>query len=212
MIIQQTNQLIVFARAPIVGTVKRRLATAIGDRAALEFYRETLCSLLIRMSNRAWKLTVAVASAESVDHPAFASYDTIAQVSGDLGHRMCFALDCFPSTNRIIIGSDIPDIEQGHIHEAFDALLNHDVVFGPAYDGGFWLAGCNAAFEAGSVSGGRFMSNVRWSTSHSLTDTLKSLPASCRVATVRTLADVDDDESYQSFLQRHGQVRVNDGN
>ena len=40
------DTVIVFARAPVLGAVKRRLARDIGDRAALRFHRQTLHRLL----------------------------------------------------------------------------------------------------------------------------------------------------------------------
>ncbi len=40
------DTVIVFARAPRLGTVKRRLAREIGDRAALRFHAGTLMALL----------------------------------------------------------------------------------------------------------------------------------------------------------------------
>ena len=44
--LRMRDTVIVFARAPRLGTVKRRLARDIGDRAALRFYTATLSSLL----------------------------------------------------------------------------------------------------------------------------------------------------------------------
>ncbi len=37
-----TNHLVVMAKAPRLGRVKRRLAAAVGDQAALAFYRRAL--------------------------------------------------------------------------------------------------------------------------------------------------------------------------
>ncbi len=201
MTIPNQHQLIIFARAPVYGTVKRRLARDIGKQAALEFYQSTLTSQLEQMSGEMWSLTIAAASAPESHHPMFDNFNTISQREGDLGYRMVSTLAHFRGTNRIIIGSDIPTINTTHIRDAFAALQDHDVVFGPAYDGGFWLVGCNPDFLAGQDTASHFMKGVRWSTEHALADTLLTVPAECRVATVCTLADVDDGDSYQRHVR-----------
>ena len=53
------QQLIVFARAPEYGLVKRRLAADIGKQQALDFYTKTLKTLLEQMDGGHWHLTVA---------------------------------------------------------------------------------------------------------------------------------------------------------
>lgn len=218
------NQLIVFARAPQYGAVKQRLASDIGKSAALAFYRQTLQRLLVKMSNSPhWELTIAVATKEATTHPLFRGLNVITQPEGDLGVRMLTVLDQFKNRNRIIIGSDIPHIDRVYIERAFSELAQHNVVFGPAVDGGFWLVGCQAGFAAlqkqehetrldaeqtaiqGSLQQSYFkkgfMQQVRWSTEHALSDTIATLPVNCTYTTVQTLADVDDGASYQAYLK-----------
>ncbi len=83
-----------------------------------------------------------------------------------------------------IIGADIPGIQPHHIAEAFCALGDHDAVFGPAPDGGYWLVGLKERPRSG------LFKNVRWSTEHALSDSRATL-GNARIATVATLADVD---------------------
>jgi hypothetical protein len=100
----------------------------------------------------------------------------------------------------VIVGSDIPDIAPAHIARAFAALGDHDFVFGPAADGGFWLVGARRrpAVPAGLFDG------VRWSTPHALADTLAGLPKTARVAMIATLDDVDDGAAWQRWRARRG--------
>ena len=197
-----SDQLIVFARAPRSGRVKQRLARYIGESAALAFYKETLVALLERLNTGPWKLTVAVADAGDETHPVFESYQTVVHQGDNLGSRMMRELDRYTRCRRIIIGSDIPLIEANNIEDAFAVLHSLPLVVGPATDGGFWLVGCSGGYPAGSPGHREFMSNVRWSTEHALADTMTSLPEALqqRVARVKTLPDVDDGESYQAFL------------
>ena len=194
------QQLIIFARAPEYGSVKTRLAADIGKQEALDFYTATLTVLLKNMHDKRWDLTVSTATASATNHAFFKNHHTLVQPEGDLGHRMAKVLDHFLGSPRVIIGSDIPAIRPAHIKRAFEALLDHDVVFGPASDGGFWLVGCSADFIADSSADNAFMKNVAWSTDHTLADTLATLPVDCRVATLSTLEDVDDVDSYQRYL------------
>jgi len=72
---------------------------------------------------------------------------------------------------------------------AFHALGKSDAVFGPAIDGGYWLVGLAPIRPA------RPFANVRWSTSHTLSDTLANF-TNRHVAFLRTLADVDTAADY----------------
>lgn len=197
-----SDQLIVFARAPRLGCVKQRLARDIGAPAALAFYEETLQALLQRLNSGPWKLRVAVANPGDEDHPVFDSYETAVQQSGDLGSRMKRELDRSTNCRRIIIGSDIPMIEPFHVREAFASLHHQELVFGPATDGGFWLVGCNESYPADDPDHSGFMCDVRWSSEHALADTIATLPEKLkqRVAYVKALPDVDDGRSYQAYL------------
>jgi glycosyltransferase A (GT-A) superfamily protein (DUF2064 family) len=85
-----------------------------------------------------------------------------------------------------IIGADIPDITRPRIAEAFNALGNHEAVFGPAPDGGYWLIGMKRARPPRAD----ILTNVRWSSEHALTDSARSL-GDVSIAHVATLRDVD---------------------
>ena len=41
----------------------------------------------------------------------------------------------------LIIGTDLPDLSRRDLCCAIDALTHHDLVIGPASDGGYWLLG-----------------------------------------------------------------------
>src|SRR5437764_400156 len=91
----------------------------------------------------------------------------IGQGSGDLGARMRRALAACPPGPVVLVGSDIPEITQAHIVDAFRVLGRDDLVFGPTCDGGFWLIGARRSPRLPPLFGA-----VRWSTPHALKDTL----------------------------------------
>lgn len=174
----------VFTRAPRLGTVKRRLARDIGDRAALRFQRATLLALLRGLlADRRFRTVLAV----TPDHARFRlplRVDQVGQGGGDLGARMHRAVARVPRGRVVIIGCDIPDARAADVRAAFRALGHADAVFGPAEDGGYWLVGMASRRPA------RPFAAVRWSTAHALADTLVNFRGR-RVAFLRRLRDVD---------------------
>jgi rSAM/selenodomain-associated transferase 2/rSAM/selenodomain-associated transferase 1 len=115
------------------------------------------------------------------------------QGDGDIGRRMAQGLaQAFEEGCRraVIVGSDIPGINSALIAEAFDRLCGHDLVFGPAADGGYYLIGGNAACfrrEAPYLGAG-----IGWGTAGVLDQTLDILRAmGLSHALLTPLADVD---------------------
>ena len=174
----------VFARAPRLGAVKRRLARDIGDRAALRFHVATMTRLVRALAaDRHFRTVLAV----TPDHARFrlpARVARLAQGGGDLGVRMQRAFRRFRHGRVAIIGCDIPDAEPLDALDAFRALGKAQAAFGPAADGGYWLVAMSPRRPA------RPFTAVRWSTEFALADTLANF-AGWRVAFLRTLHDVD---------------------
>ncbi len=188
------GQVYLFARAPMVGAVKRRLAADIGDMAAWRFYRDTTRDVLRRIAaDPRWRTSLSVTPDRFAAAGRFwpAGVERLPQGPGDLGRRMARGLKRFPDRPAVIVGSDIPALSADHIAAAFAALRRHDMVFGPAADGGYWLVG---ARRPGRL--GRLFENVRWSSPHALKDTLAGLKPGRRVAFLEMLEDVDNGADY----------------
>lgn len=178
------DTVVVFARAPRLGAVKRRLAHDIGDRAALRFHVATLTHLLRGLlAERRFRTVLAV----TPDYARFRlpiRVPRLAQRGGDLGVRMHRAFWRHPRTRVAIIGCDIPDAGPDDALAAFRALGAAQAAFGPAADGGYWLVAMARRRPR------RPFARVRWSTEHALADTLANFSGR-RVALLRTLRDVD---------------------
>ena len=182
------RHLVVMARAPRLGRVKRRLARDVGALEALRFYRSHTAALLRDLSDDPrWRLWLALTPDRALRAPVpWRFHGTmVAQGGGDLGRRMGRLFECLPPGPLVMIGSDIPGITRGHITRAFQALGACDWVFGPAEDGGYWLVGARRRPRIATP-----FDDVRWSTAHTLGDTLANL-AGQRVACLETLRDVD---------------------
>ena len=196
------RHLVLFIRAPQLGFGKRRLAEDIGDVATVRFERLMLALLLRRLArDRRWRLRIAVTpdiACRQARHWR-RGVEITGQGRGDLGIRMRRALAACPPGPVVLVGGDIPALAPGHIAAAFRLLGRHDLVFGPAEDGGFWLVGARhpphlpALFE-----------EVRWSGPYALADTLAGLPLRVTVGFVDRLADVDDGDTYRRLTPRRG--------
>jgi uncharacterized protein len=196
------RHVVLFVRAPALGTGKRRLARDIGDVAALRFERLMLARLLRRLGrDRRWRLCLAV----TPDRACFRwrlwqrGVPVIGQGKGDLGARMQRALAACPPGPAVLVGTDIPALAAPHVAAAFRLLGDHDLVFGPAADGGFWLIGARHPRRMPRMFG-----NVRWSSPHALADTLAGLPRRLSVGVAARLEDVDDGAAYRRLAPRRG--------
>lgn len=194
------QELIVFARAPRPGAVKTRLAREIGAEEACAAYQVLLRALSASLASLE-NVTVQFAPEDGRGEvePFFPSTWRFApQSSGDLGARMqaafasAFARGC---TRVVLIGSDCPYLTPADIQAAWSALDSHDIVFGPAEDGGYWLIGARIG-----ISG--VFEEVSWGTNQVLEQSI----ARCRarglsVGMLRCLPDIDtltDWERYQT--------------
>lgn len=188
------RHLVILAKAPHLGAVKRRLGHDIGSLAALQFYERNLRSTLRRLSrDRRWRTSLAITGAPTRwSNITPRNVQIMEQAHGDLGDRMRRVVEAMPSGPVIIIGSDIPNISHHDIYKAFLELGRHDIVLGPAPDGGFWLIG-----EARRRPLPPIFRNVRWSSHHTLKDILDNLDYRHTYSFIRTLLDVDDGKSYE---------------
>ena len=139
------NLIIIFTRNPELGKVKTRLAKTIGDKSALNIYKFLLEHTEKTIRNISSDKTVYY-SVKIRDNDLWDSsiYQKHQQQGEDLGIRMDNAFkNGFNNKYEkiIIIGSDLLDLRPEHIEKAFIKLDNHDIVIGPALDGGYYLLG-----------------------------------------------------------------------
>jgi uncharacterized protein len=186
------RHLVIFTRAPQLGRVKRRLARDIGAAEATRFYRATLDRQIATLSrDPRWIVWLFVTPDTDTGHPAWRGAVPAERVQpqghGDLGRRMLRPFQTLPPGPVVLVGSDIPGMRPRHIARAFRLLGRHDLVFGPARDGGFWLIG------ARRIRGmpRDLFADVRWSTAHALADTRANVPAAVSTGEADTLDDID---------------------
>jgi rSAM/selenodomain-associated transferase 1 len=186
--------LILFARAPRLGCVKRRLAAGIGDVAALRFYRNQLASCLRQFSfiRGIEKIIAGTPDRAFLRHSP--GWRAMGQGTGDLGVRMHRAFRLFPGRPVLLVGVDIPGLGPADIRSALHALRGADAMFGPAEDGGYYLVGMAARRPQKPFAA------VRWSSPHALSDTLRNF-SGLRVGYGRVLRDVDTAEDLAALIK-----------
>jgi uncharacterized protein len=189
------NRLIVMAKTPVLGRVKRRLGREMGYVAALRFYRHCLSHTVLRLArDPRWQTILAVTPDRDRAAPVWPYEERIGRMGqgeGDLGLRMQRLFTRLPPGPAIIVGSDIPELSPNQVARAFRLLGGADAVFGRAPDGGYWLVGLKRTPRVLKP-----FANVRWSGPHALADTLANLKGK-RVALVATLGDVDTKKDWQ---------------
>lgn len=194
--------LVVFLKAPRLGTVKTRLARSLGDAAALAAYREMTGLVLDRVAEfPSIELRFSPDdSGREVEPWRRPSWTCAPQGGGDLGERLRAAFaDHFSRAVAAVavIGSDCPEVRRADIDEAFTRLKDLDVVLGPAVDGGYWLIALREPHP-------ELFEGIPWSTPQVLSETVARAAArGLKVGFLRPLADIDTEEDWRRFLEQN---------
>lgn len=202
----QENLIIIFARNPKLGKVKTRLAKTIGDFAALETYKILMkhTANVVEKSN-AEKIVFYSEYINNNDVWAKIKCKKVKQSEGDLGEKMQTAFEyAFELGYKkiVIIGSDVYSLKTEHIDSAFTQLQTHDVVIGPAHDGGYYLLGLNFIIPS-------IFKNKKWGTSSVLENTLADLNE-LNVTLLEPLNDIDTYEDLKKEPQLLKQLNIHD--
>lgn len=186
-------RLIVFAKAPVGGRVKTRLARGIGMAAATAWYRRSLIRTLTVLRKAGFDCDVAAApSALAFREASRISGRIGTQAPGDLGRRMAMAAKIVQGP-CVIVGADIPGLSDIIVRRARDAVRRYDLVLGPARDGGYYLVAVKSPAHVF-----RLYDRVRWSSEHTMADTLANAPKHWRIAFLPMLDDVDVAEDLKA--------------
>lgn len=188
--------LFIFAKAPLMGKAKTRLAVGVGVVHAQRIYRAMCAKILRECTDPRWETVLYVTPDDKTSHTYGGLWPEhmhrVGQNGGGLTERLARMFNI--KGRMIAIGTDTPDVKRRDIADAFKLLRSQDAVFGPAEDGGFWLIGMN-----GPV-GTDVFENVRWSHPDTLADMEANIEG--QVARLHTLTDVDDLAAYLKVKQR----------
>jgi len=196
------NRLAVFARLPVPGRVKTRLSPALPHDLSAQLHGAMLLDALegalgsdVGHVDVFWSPDAGTAPGLALPLGVAARH----QRGADLGERLAAAfadLLAGPADRAVAIGSDCPDLGPGVLREAFAALEEHDLVLGPARDGGYYLIGLSRPAPA-------LFQGVSWGTDQVLSQTLERAERDAlRVGLLGVLDDIDTPEDLVRFVAR----------
>ncbi len=187
-------QFIVFTRLPCEGRNKTRLIPALGAAGAAMFH-DRLARHTIRraanfcLNNQDVELVIRLDGGSAQDGKVWlGDYDFREQGAGDLGERLERAVrEAFAEgvSKVLVIGTDCPELDEPILAAAMELLSHHSLVFGPAYDGGYYLVGLS---EPNSI----IFQSITWGGADVLAQSLAAAEtANLSVGLLRYLSDVD---------------------
>jgi rSAM/selenodomain-associated transferase 1 len=201
------RRLVIFAKEPREGLVKTRLRGLLSAKECSDLYKVFLKDI-VAVAKRV-VCDERVIAYESFDSPPrflrkmaprFKFYE---QRGADLGERMYNAfsnLQRRPGWKTIIIGSDVPSIQESLIDNAFVFLETYDAVFGPSGDGGYYLVGLNKPCR-------RLFTGIQWSSAVVMRQTLKKC-AQLKLS-FRLIERHDDVDSPEALAQLRNSLKKN---
>jgi rSAM/selenodomain-associated transferase 1 len=187
--------LIVFAKAPVAGRVKTRLAAGIGARRAAGLYRAFVADTLENLKQFAHLADLELHTDILTDAWDDLDVTRLLQTPGGLQLKMLHALSNALAAGRpqaIIFGSDSPTLPASHIQRLLDAP--EDVALGPCEDGGYYAIACRRVHP-------EMFTGVEWSTPHVLDQTERAARA-CGLSVERgdLWYDVDGPEDLERLI------------
>jgi rSAM/selenodomain-associated transferase 1 len=192
-------ELAVFVRAPVPGSVKTRLHSALGPGGATELYRAFVEDVVARCQRvrEAGRVGIALWADDASD-PTVGAWaaalgtEPLQQPDDDLGVRLtqAFETGLGRAERVVVIGSDAPTLPLSNIALAFDRLADVPLVLGPSNDGGYVLIGASGASPG--------FDGVRWSTELAYRDT-RAANASVAVASLPPWYDVDEEADLRAL-------------
>ena len=193
------QNLVLFAKPPLPGVAKTRLAENLGTDEAAQVARGMLLDtvdLCQRVAAGSIELVLAYTHARAwFERHVGGHWRLLEQVGRGLGERLdnaLAALDAGPEDATVFIGMDSPHLAAEVLLEGFRMLREEPTVLGPCEDGGYYLIGTKGAWPGGTLAA------VRWSTHHAKADTLQAFnDAGLHYSLLPVSYDVDDLASLQ---------------
>ncbi len=195
------GKILIFAKEPVLGKVKTRLASSIGDDGAVRVHIEMLRNT-VEMACDSDLATVELYVSGNKNHSLFQTLAkqyriTVYQQRGkDLGERMFYALQqsLIDGGYCLLIGTDCPIMTTDYLVSAFDFLeQKRDVVLGPSEDGGYVLLGARHVQKS-------WFCGIPWG-GHSVLELSrqKLIASDVRYAELQPLWDIDHIEDLQRW-------------
>ena len=193
------NLLILFIKYPEPGRVKTRLGREIGYERSARLYEQLVKQQILDLTCDSYDLACYVDDSRPIDQyrSKFGSnLNFFLQQGENLGERMVRAIE--ESFDRqyarvVLMGSDIPLVNRSDATVFFNHLLTHQMVIGPARDGGYYMIG----FQRG-IPVRPLFENIAWSTPDVFKTTL-ARASDLRVKLEKPWFDIDTLEDLKLY-------------
>lgn len=170
------NAVILMSRLPHPGATKTRLMPLLTPDQCAELHGAFLQDVSRCLLSLPPDTALYTAYAPEHCSPALIaklpkSGERFSQQGATLGERMAHAFATVfeeGAEKVLLLGSDIPHIQPADLTQAFEALDACDIVFGPTFDGGYYLVGMKQLHDA------IFSNRLKWGN-------LSVLEESCRI-------------------------------
>lgn len=198
------STLVVFLKYPEPGKVKTRLAADLGAVSAANLYRDWI-GVVLRNVQPVRPAVHLVGYFDGAPAERFSEWSILVdewlpQPAGDLGSRLTVAFEWGHARGGpvLAIGTDCLELRAKQILDSLSRLTDHDVVFGPATDGGYYLVGSSRHIPG-------LFDGIRWSSAETLADQIQHCETQgLRVALLDSLEDIDTAADWQRYQQRLG--------
>jgi uncharacterized protein len=146
---EKEGRILLFAKSPVPGKVKTRLAPSLGDQGAADLHK-SLVLYCLQMATESSAAPVELWCSPSAEDPFFKGcarqfpVRLRSQGEGDIGKRMGDAFEdaLRHSPYALLMGTDCPSVTKDDLRAGAYALLQGaDAVVSPAEDGGYVLIG-----------------------------------------------------------------------
>ncbi len=194
------TSLIIFARYPVGGKVKTRLAEDMGDAFAAKFYKICAehtfaeCRKLTDAGIKCFLFFSDPAEKKLIENWVGAGFEFMPQSGRNLGERMSAAFEIvfeLGAEKALIIGTDLPDISAESIEEAAEGLKKTEAVIGPAADGGYYLLGVKKYDP-------ELFIDIKWSTGAVFEQTISKLAE--KKITTSLLPEMNDIDTKEDLI------------
>lgn len=196
------RHLIIFTRYPEPGKTKTRLIPALGEEGAANLQRQmteqTIAKVkqLINFVSLSFEIRFAGGNIQLMQNWLGSDLKHQQQGEGNLGDRMTIAFQsAFNKGNKyvVIIGIDCPKLTVDIIIQAFEKLIQKDLVIGPAIDGGYYLIGISQFIP-------ELFREINWGSAQVLEKTLKIAQSlNLVVGYLPILSDIDRPEDLKNL-------------
>ncbi len=197
--------LVIMTRVPVPNKTKTRLLSILKPEECAEIHKSFLKDILETASHMIKDTDIFLSYGDEgpvdiLNGIVQQAVSIFPQEGKDLGEKMANIFEKLFQRGYekvVLMGSDIPEVSLEDLKYSFDILDSSDVVFGPTYDGGYYLVGMKKPCDI------IFRSDIKWGTPLVFQKSIKFLKnMEIEVGLIRPRNDIDTENDLKNFWNR----------